>query len=137
MQYWRVTGGCPRGCQSLGVSFFRYLNKAENIRLPVTHDEFLNGGRHARQLNRHPGVYGSPAGAGSFRQSLQMGTESTRLLKKVLKDKGLIRMSATRAFCPVSAIEQAGYRSYFGRPLKRQGIKTGPRLFYCTRSCLE
>jgi len=107
----------------LSTPLYRYLGKASNYTLPVPMMNILNGGKHAANSTDFQEFMVVPAGAGSFRQALQMGTEVYHSLKKVLKDKGLdANIGDEGGFAPtltsnkeaieavLSAIEKAGYK---------------------------
>jgi enolase len=112
---------------SQGVSFFRYLGKANEAKsgiLPVPMMNILNGGKHAANSTDFQEFMVMPAGAGSFRQSLRMGAEVYQVLKKVLKDRGLnTNVGDEGGFAPslpsnkqaieaiLAAIEKAGYKA--------------------------
>ncbi len=107
----------------LATPLYRYLGKASNYTLPVPMMNILNGGKHAANSTDFQEFMVVPAGAGSFRQALQMGTEVYHSLKKVLKDRGLdTNVGDEGGFAPplasnkeaieavLSAIEKAGYK---------------------------
>ena len=73
----------------LDMPLYRYLGKANNYTLPVPLMNILNGGKHAANSTDFQEFMVVPAGASSFRHSLQIGAEVYQSLKKVLKDKGL------------------------------------------------
>jgi len=108
---------------SLDMPLYRYLGQANKQTLPVPLLNILNGGRHAASSTDFQEFMVVPAGAASFSQSLQMGTEIYHSLKKVLKDTGLsTNVGDEGGFAPslpsnkkaieavLSAIEQAGYQ---------------------------
>jgi len=108
---------------SLDMPLYRYLGQANEQTLPVPLLNILNGGRHAASSTDFQEFMVVPAGAASFSQSLQMGTEIYHSLKKVLKDAGLsTNVGDEGGFAPslpsnkkaieaiLSAIEQAGYQ---------------------------
>ncbi len=108
---------------SLNMPLYRYLGQANDYTLPVPLLNILNGGRHAANSTDFQEFMVVPAGATSFSQSLQMGTEVYHSLKKVLKDTGLsTNVGDEGGFAPplpsnkeaieavLTAIEQAGYR---------------------------
>jgi len=83
----------------------------------------LNGGKHAANSTDFQEFMVVPAGADSFKQALQMGTEVYHALKKVLKSKGLdTNVGDEGGFAPplisnkeameaiLAAIEKAGYK---------------------------
>ncbi len=73
----------------LDVSLYHYLGDDDNYTLPVPMLNILNGGRHAADSTDLQEFMVFPAGAESFSQALQMGTEVYHALKAVLKSKGL------------------------------------------------
>ncbi|MBA7605188.1 Enolase [subsurface metagenome] len=108
---------------SLDMPLYRYLGKASEYTLPVPLMNILNGGKHATNSTDFQEFMVVPAGATSFRQSLQMGTEVYHSLKKVLNDRGLsTNVGDEGGFAPslpsnkaaieavLAAIENAGYR---------------------------
>ena len=108
---------------SLDMPLYRYLGQANDYTLPVPLLNILNGGRHAANSTDFQEFMVVPAGATSFSQSLQMGTEVYHSLKKVLKDMGLsTNVGDEGGFAPslpsnkeaieavLTAIEQAGYQ---------------------------
>jgi len=108
---------------SLDMPLYRYLGQANEQTLPVPLLNILNGGRHAANSTDFQEFMVVPAGATSFSQSLQMGTEVYHSLKKVLKDTGLnTNVGDEGGFAPslpsnkeaieavLTAIEQAGYQ---------------------------
>ncbi|MGB2815564.1 MAG: phosphopyruvate hydratase [Dehalococcoidales bacterium] len=108
---------------SLNMPLYRYLGQANEQTLPVPLLNILNGGRHAANSTDFQEFMVVPAGATSFSQSLQMGTEIYHSLKKVLKDMGLsTNVGDEGGFAPplpsnkeaieavLTAIEQAGYQ---------------------------
>ena len=108
---------------SLDMPLYRYLGKAREYTLPVPLMNILNGGKHATNSTDFQEFMVVPAGATSFRQSLQMGTEVYHSLKKVLNDRGLsTNVGDEGGFAPslpsnkaaieavLAAIENAGYR---------------------------
>ncbi|MFH1382613.1 MAG: phosphopyruvate hydratase [Chloroflexota bacterium] len=108
---------------SAHLPFYRYLRQADTYTLPVPMMNILNGGKHAADSTDLQEFMVMPAGAGSFKQALQMGTEVYHALKKVLKDKGLnTNVGEEGGFAPslpsnkaaveaiLTAIEKAGYK---------------------------
>jgi enolase len=108
---------------SLDMPLYRYLGQASEYTLPVPLMNILNGGKHATNSTDFQEFMVVPAGATSFRQSLQMGTEVYHSLKKVLNDRGLsTNIGDEGGFAPslpsnkaaieavLAAIENAGYR---------------------------
>ena len=85
---------------SLDMPLYRYLGQASEYTLPVPLMNILNGGKHATNSTDFQEFMVVPAGATSFRQSLQMGTEVYHSLKKVLNDRGLSTNVGMRAVLP-------------------------------------
>ena len=108
---------------SLDLPLYRYLGQVDGYTLPVPLMNILNGGKHAANSTDFQEFMVVPAGASSFRQSLQMGTEVYHSLQKVLKDRGLsTNVGDEGGFAPplpsnkdaieavLDAIEKAGYQ---------------------------
>jgi enolase len=107
----------------LDLPLYHYLGRADNYSLPVPLMNILNGGKHAADSTDFQEFMVVPAGAGSLRQSLQMGAEVYQALKKVLKDRSLsTNVGDEGGFAPslpsnkaaieavLAAIEKAGYQ---------------------------
>ena len=107
----------------LDMSLYRYLGKADKYTLPVPLMNILNGGKHAADSTDFQEFMVVPAGASSFRHSLQIGAEVYQSLKKLLKNKGLTtNVGDEGGFAPslpsnkeaieavLAAIEKAGYK---------------------------
>ena len=107
----------------LDMPLYRYLGKADNYTLPAPLMNILNGGKHAADSTDFQEFMVVPAGASSFRHSLQLGAEVYQSLKKLLKDKGLsTNVGDEGGFAPslpsnkeameavLAAIEKAGYK---------------------------
>ncbi len=107
----------------LDIPLYRYLGGVSTYTLPVPMMNILNGGKHAANSTDLQEFMVMPAGAKSFGQALQMGTEVYHALKKVLKDKGLnTNVGDEGGFAPslpsnreaveviLAAIESAGYK---------------------------
>jgi len=72
-----------------GVSLFRFLGSDDVWTLPVPMMNVINGGAHAANSIDLQEFMVVPAGAGSFAEALQIGTEVYHALKQVLGDRGL------------------------------------------------
>jgi enolase len=72
-----------------GQALFRYVGGVNANTLPVPMMNILNGGAHADNRIDFQEFMIMPLGAGSFSESLRMGTEVFHQLKTVLKKKGL------------------------------------------------
>ena len=107
----------------MDMPLYRYLGGVSTYTLPVPMMNILNGGKHAANSTDLQEFMVIPAGARSFGQALQMGTEVYHALKKVLKDKGLdTNVGDEGGFAPslpsnrdaveliLAAIEAAGYK---------------------------
>ena len=107
----------------LDMPLYRYLGKTDKYTLPVPLMNILNGGKHAADSTDFQEFMVVPAGASSFRHSLQIGAEIYQSLKKLLKDKGLsTNVGDEGGFAPslpsnkeaieavLAAIEKAGYK---------------------------
>jgi enolase len=105
------------------IPLYRYLGGDDACTLPVPMMNILNGGRHAANSTDLQEFMVMPAGASSFSQAMQMGTEVYHALKNVLKDKGLnTNVGDEGGFAPslpsnkeaveaiIAAIETTGYR---------------------------
>lgn len=71
------------------VPLYRYLGGNEATLLPVPLFNVLNGGKHAQNNLTFQEFMLIPAGAKTFRQALQMGSEIQHTLKTILTQKGL------------------------------------------------
>ncbi|MEE8413507.1 MAG: phosphopyruvate hydratase [Dehalococcoidales bacterium] len=106
-----------------GIPLYLHLRKAEKYTLPVPMMNIINGGKHADDSTDFQEFMVVPAGADSFSQALQTGTEVYHSLKRVLKEKRLnTNVGYEGGFAPalssnqqaieviLSAIEMAGYK---------------------------
>lgn len=109
--------------ENLQLPLYRYLGGFNARELPVPLMNIINGGLHAGNNLDLQEFMIVPAGAHSFSQALQMGSEVFHQLKDVLIKKGLsIGVGDEGGFAPdlssnqeameliVQAIEQAGYK---------------------------
>jgi enolase len=105
----------------LNMPLYRYLGWG-TYTLPAPMLNILNGGKHAANSTDFQEFMVVPAGADSFSQALQMGTEVYHTLKQVLEEKGLnTNVGDEGGFAPslpsnqqaieavLAAIEKAGY----------------------------
>ncbi|TEB17525.1 Enolase [Pelotomaculum sp. FP] len=74
--------------QSLAVPVYRYLGGITAAEIPIPMINVLNGGKHADNNIDTQEFLTVPAGAPSFKESLQMGAEVFHALKAVLKSNG-------------------------------------------------
>jgi len=107
----------------LTMPLYRYLGGVSTYTLPVPMMNILNGGRHAANSTDLQEFMVVPAGASSFRHSLQISAEVYQSLKSYLKSKGLgTNVGDEGGFAPaltsnkeaieaiLAAIEKAGYK---------------------------
>jgi len=106
-----------------GMPLYRYLGGVASYTLPVPMLNILNGGKHATNSTDFQEFMVVPAGASSFRHSLQIASEVYHSLKGIVKDKGLdTNVGDEGGFAPclasnrqaieavLAAIEKAGYK---------------------------
>jgi len=108
--------------KSLDLPLYRYLGGTSARTLPLPMMNILNGGKHAESGVDLQEFMVMPAGAETFSQALQMGTDIYHSLRKVLHDRGLsVSVGDEGGFAPnvsgtedalgviIQAIEKAGY----------------------------
>ena len=108
--------------ESLDVPVYRYLGGITATEIPVPMMNVLNGGKHADNNIDTQEFLIVPAGAPTFKESLQMGAEAFHALKAVLKNNGQnTSVGDEGGFAPnlgsseealqliVKAIEKSGY----------------------------
>jgi enolase len=108
--------------QAVNLPLYRYLGGVGAHVLPVPMMNILNGGKHATDSVDFQEYMVVPAGADTFSQALQMGTEVYHALKKVLHDRGYgTNVGDEGGFAPslrtnveafeviMEAIQRAGY----------------------------
>ncbi len=84
-----VSMAIARACASeMGLPLYRYLGGVNAKVLPVPMLNILNGGKHALDSVDFQEFMIVPAGAASFSEALQWGSEVFQALKSVLKQKG-------------------------------------------------
>jgi enolase len=109
---------------NLKLPLYRYLGGVNAVVLPVPLMNVLNGGAHADNNVDIQEFMIVPAGAESFEEALQWGSEIFWTLKKILKERGLsTSVGDEGGFAPhlsgskealellVLAIEKAGYNT--------------------------
>lgn len=109
--------------KALGIPLYHYLGGCNARRLPVPMMNILNGGRHADNTVDFQEFMIMPTGASSFREGLEMCTETYHTLKEILKEKSLsTAVGDEGGFAPdlrdteeafeflMKAVEKAGYQ---------------------------
>ena len=78
------------GANSLKMPLYQYIGGINSYKMPLPMMNILNGGKHAdNNLNIQEFMI-VPVGADSFKEMLQMCVEVYKVLKEVLKKKGLV-----------------------------------------------
>ncbi|EHR78500.1 enolase [Thermococcus litoralis DSM 5473] len=110
---------------SLGMPLYRYLGGANAYILPVPMSNVINGGAHAGNDLDFQEFMIMPVGAKSFREAIQMVSETYHSLKKILMEKYgklAVNVGDEGGFAPpmkevtepldalVKAIEESGYK---------------------------
>ena len=110
---------------TLGMSLYRYLGGANAYVLPVPMSNVINGGAHAGNDLDFQEFMIMPVGAKSFREAIQMVSETYHTLKEILMDKYgklAVNVGDEGGFAPpmkevtepldalVKAIEETGYK---------------------------
>src|SRR5690554_4752272 len=106
----------------IGMPLWRYIGGVNAKVLPLPMMNIINGGSHADNSVDFQEFMIMPAGAGTFSEAIQMGTEIFHQLKKVLTAKGYsTAVGDEGGFAPnlksneealeviIDAIEKAGY----------------------------
>ena len=111
---------------TLGMPLYRYLGGANAYVLPVPMSNVINGGAHAGNDLDFQEFMIMPVGAKSFREAIQMVSETYHTLKKILMDKYgklAVNVGDEGGFAPpmkevtepldalVKAIEETGYKA--------------------------
>jgi enolase len=73
----------------LGLPLYRSIGGTNAHELPVPMLNVLNGGAHARNYHRFPGVHGDARRRRSFSEALRWGTETYHALRSVLAERDL------------------------------------------------
>ncbi|MCS7233880.1 MAG: phosphopyruvate hydratase [Synergistetes bacterium] len=107
----------------LGISLYRYLGGIRAKILPAPFLNVLNGGKHADNNLDIQEFMIVPVKAPSFKEALRMAVEVYHILKRILKDRGLVTSVGDEGgFAPnlhsneeplkllIEAIEKAGYK---------------------------
>ncbi|NJE25587.1 phosphopyruvate hydratase [Thermococcus sp. MV5] len=110
---------------TLGMPLYRYLGGANAYVLPVPMSNVINGGAHAGNDLDFQEFMIMPVGAKSFREAIQMVSETYHTLKKILMEKYgklAVNVGDEGGFAPpmkevnepldalVKAIEESGYK---------------------------
>ncbi|KPU62860.1 enolase [Thermococcus sp. EP1] len=110
---------------TLGMPLYRYLGGANAYVLPVPMSNVINGGAHAGNDLDFQEFMIMPVGAKSFREAIQMVSETYHTLKKILVEKYgklAVNVGDEGGFAPpmkevnepldalVKAIEESGYK---------------------------
>lgn len=120
-----VSLACAKAAaQASEMPLFRYIGGTRASVLPVPMMNILNGGAHADNNVDIQEFMVAPAGVGSFREGLRVGTEIYHALKTTLKEKGYrTSIGDEGGFAPdlgsneealdliVEAIDRAGYEA--------------------------
>ena len=111
---------------TLGMPLYRYLGGANAYVLPVPMSNVINGGAHAGNDLDFQEFMIMPVGAKSFREAIQMVSETYHTLKKILMDKYgklAVNVGDEGGYAPpmkevtepldalVKAIEETGYKA--------------------------
>ena len=109
---------------SCKLPLYRYLGGPAATTLPVPMFNILNGGRHAENSTDFQEFMAVPAGAGTFREALQIGAEVYHSLHQVLAKRGMATTVGDEGgFAPtlpgnkeaveliLEAIEKSGHRA--------------------------
>ena len=75
---------------SLQIPLYQYLGGINAYKMPLPMMNILNGGKHANNNLNIQEFMIVPVGGNSFKEMLQMCTEVYKVLKEVLKKKGLV-----------------------------------------------
>ena len=75
---------------SLDIPLYRYLGGINAYKMPVPMMNILNGGKHANNNLNIQEFMIVPVGGKTFKEMLQMCTEVYKVLKEVLKKRGLV-----------------------------------------------
>ena len=75
---------------SLQIPLYQYLGGINAYKMPLPMMNILNGGKHANNNLNIQEFMIVPAGADSFKEMLQMCVEVYKVLKEVLKKRGLV-----------------------------------------------
>ena len=108
---------------SLDIPLYRYLGGINAYKMPVPMMNILNGGKHANNNLNVQEFMIVPVGGRTFNEMLQMCTEVYKVLKEVLKKRGLVTSVGDEGgFAPdlendeeaieliLESINKAGYR---------------------------
>ena len=78
------------GANSLQMPLYQYIGGINSYKMPLPMMNILNGGKHANNNLNIQEFMIVPVGADSFKEMLQMCVEVYKVLKEVLKKRGLV-----------------------------------------------
>ena len=78
------------GANSLQMPLYQYIGGINSYKMPLPMMNILNGGKHANNNLNIQEFMIVPTGADSFKEMLQMCVEVYKVLKEVLKKRGLV-----------------------------------------------
>ena len=78
------------GANSLQMPLYQYIGGINTYKMPLPMMNILNGGKHANNNLNIQEFMIVPVGADSFKEMLQMCVEVYKVLKEVLKKRGLV-----------------------------------------------
>lgn len=116
--------------KALGLPLYRYIGGVCPKKMPVPMMNVINGGRHAQNTLDFQEFMIVPAGADSFSQALQMGTEVYHSLNLLLKKKGLSTgVGDEGGFAPDIADAPEVF-SILTEAIENAGYETGKDIFF-------
>lgn len=115
-----------------GEPLFRYLGGADANLMPVPCMNVINGGSHADNSIDFQEYMIAPAGASSFAESLDMGTEVFHALKSVLKKGGHVTAVGDEGgFAPNLGSNEEGITVIL-EAIEKVGLKAGSDVVICS-----
>jgi enolase len=81
----RLAGVAKAAAAESGLPLYRYVGGVNAKTLPVPMMNIINGGAHADNSDRLPGVHDRPGRRADLREACAWGAEVFHALKKVLK----------------------------------------------------
>jgi enolase len=111
------------------IPLYRYLGGEKACLLPVPLMNIINGGKHAEGSADFQEFMVLPAGAESFAQALEMGTEVYHALKKVLQGRGFsTSVGDEGGFAPILSSNKEGVELVL-QAIAAAGYKPGEHCF--------